>query len=317
MTFDWHSKRPLTCLAPMEGVTNAAFRQVINHCGRPDVFFTEFVNVSGLVSKGRRQVEQALQFEPIEQPLVAQIWGLNPEHFLEAAKDVVRRGFVGVDINMGCPVDVVIKKGAGGALINNRPLVQEIIQAVKEGVNGAIPVSVKIRIGYKQIVTEEWARFILEQGIAALTVHGRTVAELSKVPCHWDEIGKVVKLRDDMHLDTVIIGNGDIGSLDDALEKVENYGVDGVMVGRGIFHNPYLFSHSAKVPRDKHERMQLLLFHLDTHERLVGSSDLFFQPLKKYFKIYIQNFDGAAELREQLMATKTIDAARALILPFV
>ncbi len=286
--------------------------------------FTEFVNVDGLLSRGRKKVEQALLFEKTEQPLIVQVWGLDPDHFYAAAQEMVTRGFAGIDINMGCPDKAVIKKGAGGALINNRLLAAEIIQAVKEGVNGAIPVSVKIRIGYKEIVTEEWARFVLTQGIEALTIHGRTVSELSKVPCHWDEIGKVVKVRDELGLPTVIIGNGDITTLAEADEKISQWGVDGVMVGRGVFHNPWIFN---KIKRyedlNRNERIQLLLFHLATHERLYKPSGSaqgkHFAPLKKYFKIYIQNFEGAAELRERLMLCTDIQSVRTVIssLPFV
>jgi nifR3 family TIM-barrel protein len=313
MSFRWKSDQPLFCLAPMEGATDAAFRQVVVDCGKPDVMFTEFVNVSGMMSVGRRQVAQALQFEENEQPLIAQIWGLNPDHFYAATKEVVARGFAGVDINMGCPDKAVIKKGAGGALIKNRPLVSEIIQAVKLGAAGKIPVSVKIRIGFDKIVTDDWAAFVLSHDIDALTVHGRTVAELSKVPCHWDEIGKVVSLRNQMNKETVIIGNGDVFSRQQGLDLIGEHQVQGVMIGRGIFHNPWIFSHSTEVSRDKSERIALLLFHLDTYERLWGATKPF-APLKKYFKIYIQSFDGASELRERLMETKTIAEARALLL---
>jgi len=312
--FDWHDKKPLYCLAPMEGATDAAFRQVVARCGKPDILFTEFVNVDGLVSRGRPQVEQALMWDPVEQPVIAQIWGLNPDHFFEAAQEMVKRGFAGVDINTGCPDKAVIKKGAGGALVNNRPLVKEIIQAVKNGVDGKIPVSVKIRIGFKEKVTVDWASFVLEQGVDALTVHGRTVAELSKVPCHWDEIQSVVKLRDEMKLSTVIIGNGDVNSLDEADEKVRMYGVDGVMIGRGIFHNPWLFNREKQYEDiSKEERIELLQFHLDTYERLYSHTKRPFAPLKKYFKIYIQNFSGAAEFREKLMLCEDMQSVRQML----
>jgi tRNA-dihydrouridine synthase len=314
--FDWQSKRPLYLLAPMEGATDAAFRQVVIGCGRPDVCFTEFVNVDGLLSKGRRAVEQALVFEEVEQPLIAQLWGTNPTLFYEATKEIVARGFAGVDINMGCPDRAVIKKGAGGALINTPELAAEIIAAVKEGSGGVIPVSVKIRIGFKQIETEVWATHILNQGIEALTVHGRTVRELSKVPCHWDEIGKVVTLRNEMKLSTVIIGNGDVTSLIEADEKIKEYGVDGVMIGRGVFHNPCVFDRNKPYEAiTKAERLTLLETHLSLYERLNGkASGKSFSPLKKYFKIYIQNFTGAAEMRDQLMLSQSSDEVREIIL---
>lgn len=303
----------------MEGVTDAAFRQLVISCGRPHVCFTEFVNVDGLLSKGKPSVERALVYEPVEQPLIAQLWGLNPDNFYQATREIVQRGFAGVDINMGCPDRAVIRKGAGGALINNPQLAGEIIAAVKRGAGEKIPVSVKIRIGYTHIASLTWARFLLSQGIAALTVHGRTVRELSKVPCHWDEIALVVKLRDELGVDTMIIGNGDVVSLDEADEKARLYGVDGVMIGRGVFHNPFLFNrtkvYDAVTPQ---ERFTLLLNHLDIYERVNGVAlGKSFSPLKKYFKIYIQNFDGAAELRDVLMGCGTSEQVRAIVATYL
>lgn len=318
-SFNWTAKRPWYCLAPMEGATDAAFRQMVIECGKPDVCFTEFVNVDGLLSKGKASVERALRYEPIEQPLIAQLWGLSPDHFYEATKEIVDRGFVGVDINMGCPDRAVIKKGAGGALINNPQLAGEIIAAVKRGADGKIPVSVKIRVGYKQIATLTWARFILGQGIDALTVHGRTVQELSKVPCHWDEIASVVRLRDEMGVSTAIIGNGDVGSLAEADDKVTLYGVDGVMIGRGVFHNPWLFDRTRNYDDvTAGERLALLLKHIAIYDRVHGTAvGKSFSPLKKYFKIYVQNFTGAAELRDALMVCTNSDQVRAMVASYL
>jgi tRNA-dihydrouridine synthase len=176
-------------------------------------------------------------------------------------------------------------------------------------------VSVKIRIGYRQIATLTWARFILSNEIEALTVHGRTVKELSKVPCHWDEIASIVRLRNEMNVKTMIIGNGDIDSLSDADEKIREYGVDGVMIGRGVFHNPWLFNREHLYENiTQKERFQLLIRHLDIYDQLNGSAGAkTFSPLKKYFKIYIQNFNGAAELRDSLMNCSTSEEVRAII----
>jgi tRNA-dihydrouridine synthase len=302
MNFSWqHLNKPFLCLAPMEGVTDAPFRQVVVECGRPDILFTEFVNVEGLTSeKGKPRLEHMLLFEPNEQPLIAQIWGLDPENFFTIAQDLVVRGFAGVDINMGCPYRPVVIKGAGGGLINNPQLAREIILAVKEGVAGKIPVSVKTRIGFNTIVTEEWISMILEQRIDALTVHGRTVKEQSLVPVHWDEIKKVVDLKKQMKLNTVIIGNGDVLTIEDGKQKVQEFGLDGIMIGRGVFHNPWVFN-SLQEEKTKLERVDLLLKHVQNHQRLFASYERPFDPLKRFFKIYIQSFEGAADLRDQLM----------------
>src|SRR3989344_5899284 len=232
----WQSlTKPFFVLAPMDDVTDTVFRQVVAVVSKPNLFFTEFTNVDGLQSVGREKVLTRLQHQKTERPLIAQIWGLNPENFCKSAQDISKMDFDGIDLNMGCPEHGTVKKGACSALINNPELAAQIIAATKKGA-GDLPVSVKTRIGFSEIQTEEWCGFLLKQDIAVLTVHGRTVKEMSKVPAHWDEIGKVVKLRDKMGLKTLIIGNGDVENREDGLKKVQEYGVDGIMIGRGIFH---------------------------------------------------------------------------------
>ena len=208
--------------------------------------FTEFANVEGLMSVGRDEVIKRLRYEEIERPMVAQIWGKDPKNFCEATKLIKRLRFDGVDINMGCPEKDVVKNGCCIALINNRSLAKEIIDAVKRGV-GKLPVSVKTRIGLDKIVTEDWCGFLLEQKIDALTMHGRTAKEKSDVPAHWEEIAKVVSLRDKSKSKTIIIGNGDIRSAQEAVLSAQKYGVDGVMIGRGVFENIACFSAKGQV----------------------------------------------------------------------
>ena len=215
-------KKPVLIQAPMEDVTDTVFRQIITKCGKPDVFFTEFTNVEGMCSPGRKQVGKRLKFTNIEHPIVAQIWGNNPKNYFETAKLIKKMGFDGIDINMGCPEKSVIKKGSCAALINNHSLAKEIILATRKGAGG-LPISVKTRIGIKNIQTAEWASFLLKLKLDALIIHGRTVAEMSDFPAHWDEIGKVVKLRNELKIKTLIVGNGDVKDLDDAIAKYEKY----------------------------------------------------------------------------------------------
>lgn len=304
--------KPIFILAPMEDVTDTVFRQIILSTGRPALFFTEFTNVDGLESKGHDQVAKRLKFLPKEKPLIAQIWGMKPENYYAVAKQLVEMGYDGIDINMGCPQADVVKHGACSALIKNHSLTTEIITATQEGSGGKIPVSVKTRIGFNTIVTEDWIGFLLTHNLPALTVHGRTAKEMSKVPAHWDEIGKAVEIRNAMGLQTLIIGNGDVESLKEAKEKVDKYHVDGVMVGRGIFHNPWLFNASVN-PTEKtiKERIQLLLDHVQLYQQTWGTTKQY-PPLKKYFKIYLSGFDGAAEIRGKFMETNTPDEAIAL-----
>ena len=288
----------------MEDVTDTVLRQVIARCGKPAVFFTEFTNVEGMFSKGAKHVIHRLQYTEAERPLVAQIWGTQPENFFKAAKQLIEMGFDGIDLNMGCPASGVAQKGACSGLINNRPLAKEIIDATKEGAAGEIPVSIKTRLGFRAI-DFEWIAFVLAQKPAVLTVHARTVAEMSKVPAHWDQLKTVVDMRNALSSTTLIIGNGDIKSLSDARQKVAEVGADGAMIGRGIFENPYLFSETTTLSdKTPQEKMQLLLDHMHLWQATWGDSK-HFPVLRKFFKVYANGFPGAQELRIQLMETQT------------
>lgn len=302
--------RPFTVLAPLDGVTDVVFRQVITEIGKPDVLFTEFTPVDGLLSGGRARVEGNLLFTPEQMPVVAQIWGTKPEQFYTVAKEIKERGFAGVDINMGCPERVIIKHGACSALIKTPQLAAEIIQATKEGA-GDLPVSVKTRIGFSQESITEWIGFVLQQKVAALTVHLRTVAEMSKVPAHWEHMPRVKALRDAIAPETVLIGNGDITSNEEIIQKYKEYGCDGFMVGRGIFANPWLFDSSVDMTQKTvEERIELYLHHIELFEKFWQGSNKNFALLKKFGKTYISNFPESSPFRERLMLTKTIGALK-------
>jgi len=297
--------KPFFVLAPMEEVTDTVFRRIISSCGRPDVMVTEFTSVEGLASEiGRSKVIHRLQYTLEEQPLIAQIWGITPEHYYQAGVYAREQGFAGLDINMGCPVKKVIKQGACSALIRNPQLASDIIQAAQEGAQN-IPVSVKTRIGFSKIQTEEWIGFLLSHKLAALTVHGRTVKELSNYPAHWDEIGKVVQLRNQAKVNTIIIGNGDITSYQQGLAMSEQYKVDGIMIGRGVFQNPWIFN-----PVIDHTtlsidaKVQKLIEHIQLFEQTWGQEKNF-AVMKKCFKMYLNNFAGASGIRAKLMNCNT------------
>lgn len=290
---------PFFVLAPMDDVTDSPFRRVISGVGAPDLFFTEFANADGLQSEGRDRVMAKLKVvdTKAEGPLIAQIWGLKPDNYRKTAQELVEMGFDGIDINMGCPSPTVIKKGACSALVNDKPLAAELIAATKEGANGKIPVSVKCRIGFKTIETEAWSQFLLEQGIAALTIHGRTTKELSKVPNHWEEIAKVPAIRDSVAPETVIVGNGDVLSKEQGLKLAVEHDLDGIMVARGIFQDPYLFNPSEP---NKLDGKEIYKQHIQMFLETWGNEK---NPatLKKFAKMYLREFDGASELRTNLM----------------
>ncbi|MDP3958264.1 MAG: tRNA-dihydrouridine synthase family protein, partial [bacterium] len=243
-------KKPFFALAPMADVTDTAFRALIAEKsehgelhGGPDVFWTEFVSVDGLLSPGEDALLKDLEFTDREHPIVAQIFGAKPENFREAAKLIATLGFDGIDINMGCPDRSVEKQGAGANLIKNPKLAQEIIRAAMEGA-GSLPVSVKTRIGYHQENLEEWLGILLETRPAAITVHARTRKEMSKVAARWEEVARAAALA--KGTGTLIIGNGDVKDLADAEAKAKETGADGVMLGRAIFGNPWLFNRKIK-----------------------------------------------------------------------
>ena len=313
----WHElHKPIFILAPMEDVTDTVLRQVIARCGKPAVFFTEFTNVEGMFSKGERLVNQRLRYTQVERPLVAQIWGTLPENFYKAAKKLIDMGFDGIDLNMGCPASGVMQKGACSGLMNNRSLAKEIIDATKEGAAGLIPVSVKTRLGFRAI-DFSWIAFVLEQKLDALTVHARTVSEMSKVPAHWDRLKTVVDMRNAMDSTTLIIGNGDVKSLSDAQHKVAEAGADGAMIGRGVFENPYLFSGTTTLSdKTPQEKMRLLLEHMQLWQETWGDTK-HFPILRKFFKVYASGFPGAQDLRIQLMETQSPEETEQIVASFL
>jgi tRNA-dihydrouridine synthase len=312
----WHTlEKPIFILAPMEDVTDTVLRQIIARCGKPAVFFTEFTNVEGMFSKGERLVNQRLRYTEAELPLVAQIWGSLPENFAKAARKLVSMGFSGVDLNMGCPAQGPVSRGVCSGLINNRPLAKEIIDATKEGAADIVPVSVKTRLGFRAI-DFEWIQFVLEQKPAVLTVHLRTVSEMSKVPAHWDRLKTVVEMRDALSRETLIIGNGDIKSLTEARQKVAEAGADGAMIGRGIFDNPFLFSDNLLDDKTPEEKLHLLLAHMRLWVDTWGETK-HFPVLRKFFKVYASGFPGAQELRMQLMETQTPEETEQIVTSFL
>lgn len=219
----------------MDDVTDVAFRQIVTRASAPEVLFTEFVSTDGLQSAGRERTMERLRIEPsLARPLVVQIWGNDPEKYYQTALDVAGMGFSGIDINMGCPEKGIVARGCCGGMIGNYAKAAEVIAATKAGAPN-LPVSVKTRLGLSSIITEDWAGFLLTQNLAALTIHARTVREMSKVPARWEEIAKVTALRDQIAPDTVIIGNGDVRDRAHGEQLAAETGVDGIMIGRGIF----------------------------------------------------------------------------------
>ena len=303
--------KPFLILAPMEGVTDIMFRQVVAKAGRPDLFFTEFTNVSSYASeKGRANALERLEIAPTDAPIIAQIWGKNPEHFAECAAALEDLGFSGIDLNFGCPDKNVNKTGGGAAMIKTPELAVECFRNAKRSTN--LPVSVKTRLGWSKVEEyRDWLSILLNEHPAALTVHLRTKKEMSKVAAHYELIPEIIKLRNEISPETKLIINGDIKNRAEALRLYEKYPeIDGFMIGRGVFQNPYCFTdHEAT----KDELMELLYLHLDLYEKYSKKHYISYEPLKHFYKIYINNFPGASELRAKLMETHSVEEAREVL----
>lgn len=334
---------PFLTVAPMADVTDAPFRRMIakysahtrsdGTVGGPAVMWTEFVAADGLVRatpEGKQKLMADLIYSEEERPIVAQLFTSNEAHMEYAAALCLELGFDGVDINMGCPDRAIERQGCGSAMINNPAQARAIIRAAKRGAksdDGGIPVSVKTRLGYKVDEVDTWIPELLAEAPAALTVHARTRKDLSKVPARWERLTRVVALRNELAPSVRIIGNGDVLSPEDAAEKIAATGVDGAMIGRALFGNPWFFHPTKRLPvhltalptkgvdRDTltapavqntdfeyitlDERLAVMVEHTRLFEQLLPFKN--FAVMKKHYKAYVNSFPGAAELRAQLM----------------
>ncbi len=296
----------------MEDVTDTVFRHVVAAASPPDVYFTEFTNSDSYVhADGRSSTESRLLFTEDEQPIVAHIWGDTPEHFRRMSIDMAERGFAGIDINMGCPAPNVYGHGRGSGLIHRPDVAAELISATKAS---GLPISVKTRLGHKDTAEfTSWLGHLLRQDIQNLSIHLRTKVEMSKAEAHWELIPEIRALRDRIAPDTLLTINGDIPNRTVGLELAERYGIDGVMIGRGVFDNPFAFE---KKPREHNasELLDLFRLHLDLFDQnLETNPDRPYVPLRRFFKIYVKGFRGAAELRNRLMETESTEEARQLL----
>ena len=344
----WHDlPRPFFILAPMEAVTDVVFRHVVAKAGAPDIWFSEFTNATGWAHAGDRAIGGRLIKTADENPIVAQLWGSDPASMEKLARHCAELGYDGIDINMGCPDSSAVKSGGGAGMILNPENAAAIIAAAKVG---GLPVSVKTRLGYSRIDEwRDWLTHILKQDITNLTIHLRTKKEMSKVPAHFELIAEIKKLRDEIAPQTLLTINGDIRDRAHGLELVEQYGVDGIMIGRGVFTNPFAFANteplaikseeasaarvrqgagaldrtrseaasedfdSEEVTRIIEKRIDLLKLQLDLYDEYHDRTGRPFETLKRFFKIYIRDFAGASELRDKLMHAKSTDEVRALL----
>lgn len=352
--------RPLYCLAPMADVTDRAYRFIVakysryggeinfKDClenlpaealrvGGPDVMWTEFVSADGLAHPiAREKLKIDLMYTEAERPIVAQLFSSNPENMKSAVKYCIELGFDGIDINMGCPDKSIEKQGAGASMIKTPEVARAVIASAREAITESgkdIPLSVKTRVGYLKPEIDTWIKMLLELDLDALSVHARTRRDMSKVPANWDYISEIVKMRDEMGKKTLIIGNGDVLNLEDANEKAHVTGADGIMIGRAVFGNPWIFNQNIKTKQTggnfyakflslfgiknkfwlraktgvtQKEKLKVLFEHSQLFDELLGDEKSF-AIMKKHFKAYINGFDGAKELRHKLIESKDFE----------
>jgi len=318
MTNFWQKiKKPIMCSAPMSGITDASFRFMLAKYGKPDVMFTEFVSCDGLCSDGKERLLKQLIYDKSEKPIVAQLFGSKPENFYQSALICKKLGFDGIDINMGCPDKSVVKQEAGSSLIKNPFLAGEIIEATRKGA-GNLPVSVKTRLGYSQIDMEKWINYLLKFDLDALTIHGRTKKQGYGGDANWEEIGHVKTLAKEISPETLIIGNGDVKTLDDARLKAKKYDLNGIMIGRALISNPLFFNKTRKMKDlSIKERFDVLLEHIKIFEEIFKGENRNFSDMKKFYKSYISDFKGASALRFELMKARNGNEIRDIVENFL
>jgi tRNA-dihydrouridine synthase len=297
---------PFFVLAPMDDVTDVVFRSIVSECYKPDMFFTEFVNVDGLQSRGRQNIIHKLALnKETDHNLIGQIWGKNPDNFRITASELVEMGYHGIDINMGCPQKNEVKNGCCSALINDRELASQMIRATQEGAAGRVPVSVKCRLGWNEIDLS-WHEYLLGHKIDMLSIHVRTRKEMSDVPAHWDELPNIIKIRDRVSPKTKIVMNGDIETYAQGVELANLTGADGIMIGRGIFKDPFCFSpESPWAIMTPQEKIKLYKTHVERFMASYKNREKSFQSLRKFCKTYVHGFDSATILRDQIMHTES------------
>jgi len=332
----------------MDGVSDHPFRHIQKKYGRPSVVYTEFTSVEGVCHGAERLLDDFL-FDETQRPVIAQIYGTTPDYFRQTAIVLCELGFDGIDINMGCPAKNVAHSGAGAALIRTPELAAQLIQAVKQGIKewqqGAqkesspditesiwqqvqarhqllpevyqntrhIPVSVKTRIGFGEKITLEWIGFLLNQDLEAIALHGRTLSQQYSGLADWEEIGKAAKLAH-QH-DTLLLGNGDVKTMAEALEKVDCYGVDGVLIGRGAMGNPKVFLRTTDAAPDTTtaSNFEIALEHTRLYEQTYGKTEKYhFLPMRKHLGWYVKDIPNASQIRIELFRTESSDGVKAI-----
>ncbi|HLZ34556.1 MAG TPA: tRNA-dihydrouridine synthase [Nitrospira sp.] len=354
MSFWQALPRPVVGLSPMDGVTDASFRRIVAWQGKPDVTFTEFTHVHD-VCRGPEFLLDSLLYHDDERPIVAQLYGKDPELFYQAAHAVCELGFDGLDINMGCPSRNVASSGSGAGLIRTPDLAHAIIRAARQGIvdwvggqtlEGAgikpvrveairrlserfgtspprpcirktIPLSVKTRLGYDEVIVDRWIEHLLVESPAVISLHGRTLQQMYRGEADWSAIARAAALV--RGTGTMLFGNGDVQSLQEVVRRVRETGVDGVLVGRAVLGRPWFFRGSEDVRQAVRAhgdpgpepwnpsiatRFDILLEHARYFETHCGPDQ--FRRMRKHLGWYCKGFPHAAALRASMFRVSSV-----------
>lgn len=335
------SDKPLVGMSPMDGITDEAFRLTQIHFAQPDFNFTEFVSSEG-ISRGGVKLYDQLLFSSSESPIIGQLFGKDPDSFYKSSIILCELGFDGIDINMGCPAKTVVHNGSGAALIGKPELASEIIKAAKSGiadwsqgirkitdiglnqktldviaknkkytglpVKGGVlgteglktpTISVKTRLGISEIIIEKWSEFILSHELDFLTIHGRTLKQAYSGVADWLAISKAAS---DNKTSAKIFGNGDINSRQQGIDYTKKYKVNGVLIGRAICGNPWVFSDHDPTPQ---ERFSAMLYHSQIFKEVFPHR--VFDSLRKHYLFYTSGLVNAKALRAKLIRINSIE----------
>lgn len=334
----------------MDGVTDSAFRHIVARFGKPDVLFTEFINVLD-ICYGRQKAVDGLRYTTLERPIIAQIYGKDPWLFYQAAHVICELGFDGLDINMGCPSKNVSSSGSGAGLIRTPALALDLVAMAKRGIQDwaegqtltqiglqpnalnafarlnterprcnaqgnrrRIPVSVKTRLGYERNIIQEWSDCLIQARPEVISIHGRTLSQMYRGLSDWEAITQAARrIRANGIL---TFGNGDIRTLSEAYQRIQESGVNGILIGRGALGNPWIFqdirlvrnairagthlSHTNPLPA-LHEKFQVMIEHARLFETIYGKER--FPRMRKHLGWYCSNFPHAAVMRSQVVRT--------------
>lgn len=308
--FNWKDLPiPIIGLTPMDGVTDFPMREIQSQIAKPSVMFTEFISVEGF-SRVPDNFEKKLSYSDNQKPIIVQIFGHTPEDSAKSCKLLVKKGFGGIDINMGCPAKTVLQHGSGGALIGNYELADKIIKAcLKVTKDNNIPLSVKTRIGKKEAITEEWIKFLSSFPIDCITVHGRLLKDVHSGENNWDEVAKGAKIAHSKGI--TYLGNGGIKSIEDAQKVSEEYDLDGVLIGQAAYGNPWIFSDKEPTVEEK---LYTLIEHAKLAEEFYGEKG--FVSVRKHLAWYCKGVKKSKKLRSELVMTSNHDEVKVLVEKF-